>query len=190
VCSLLPKRLTVPPPLPAPPRNEEDQTRHSKVVTLSDFDDPDYDPWNPPTDAVAPACDQYRAGSAVNLWEGYDASGPPTKVTKKGEWTCPRHGSLCSPGICEERARFKRDKRMKNAREKWEEERRQREAQKAMDQPIRGRKKAEAMGEGEGESEWRSPPLRLCRNASSGTSTSTSSGLDSDNSHKQGTVSL
>ena len=118
------------------------------VATLSDFDAPEYDRWNPP------------AGDAVNLWEGYGVSVPPTKVMKKGEWTCPHHGSRCSPGICKERARFKRDERM--------------------------RKKAEAMGKGE--SEWRSPPLHLCRNASGSASASTNSGSDSDISHKQGTV--
>ena len=136
---------------------------------MSNIYDPDPDPWNPPTDLVVPAGGQSRASGAVNLWEGYDASllQPPTK------WTCPHHGSNCTPGICEERARFRRDKRMKDAREKWEVERRQREAQRVR----------KAIGEGE--IEGRSHPQPLCRTASS-----TSSGSDSDKSHKQGTVYL
>jgi len=132
-------------------------------------DDPDYYPWNPP------ASGQSRASTAVNLWEGYDAPRlePPTKVKKKGEWTCPQHGSLCSPGICKERARVERDERMRKEREKWEEEKKHREFRRAKEQQKRERKKAGAMGEGEGE--W---------------SSSSSSGSDSDTSHNQGTVFL
>ena len=40
---------------------------------------------------------------------------------------------------------------MRDAREKWEEVGRQRDAQKARDKPKGGRKKAEATGEGESE---------------------------------------
>ena len=77
---------------------------------------------------------------------------------------------------------------MRDAREKWEEVGRQRDAQKARDKPKGGRKKAEATGEGE--SEGRAHLPRLCSDASSGTSTASSGESDSDKSNKQGTVFL
>ena len=144
-----------------------------------------------PADAAAPAGDPSRVGGVVNLLGGYDAPSlePPTKM-KKGGWTYPQHGSHYNPSICKERTRVKRDKRMRVAREKWEEETKQREAQRAKGQVKRERKNAESISEGE--SEGRSHPPRLCRNTSSGTSASSSSGSESDSgeSHKQGTVFL
>jgi hypothetical protein len=133
------------------------------------LDDPDYDPWNPPADDVAPpASDQSEAGDPATLWEGYDAPRmePPTKMKKKGEWECSQHGSLCSPGICKERARFERDQRMQKEREKWEEEKKQREFRRAKAQHKKENKKA------------------------SSSSSSSGSGSDSDTSRDQGIVSL
>ena len=150
------------------------------------LDDPDSDPWNPPADAPAPASYQSEVGDVTPPWDDYAKpwQEPPTRVKKKGEWTCPQHGPLCNPGICKERARVERDERMRNEREKWEEEKRQREARRARDQLKRERKKAEAMGEGE--SEWRERPPLLRGNVSG----SSSSGSDNDISHNQGTVFL
>ena len=123
----------------------------------------------------------------MNLWEGYNAPPlEPPKPKKHGEWTCPQHGSRCSPGICKEYASVERDKRLRDAREKREEVGRQRDAQKARDKPKGGRKKAEAMGEGESEGRAHLPPL--CSDASSGTSTASSGESDSDKSNKQGTA--
>ena len=177
--------------------NEEDEPRHSTEAALADLfddgffieassaksgnggtralgpDDPDYDPWNPPADAE-------------NLWEGYDTPRLelPTKVKKNGEWTCPRHGSLCSPGICKERAKFERDERMRNDREKWEEERVQRE--------TRGRGKSNR-GKAAVTGEWRSSPPHLGNSSSTTTATTATTsnsdnGSDSDTSRNQGIV--
>ena len=146
------------------------------------LDNPGCDPRNPPAGAAAPASGQSQAGSAATLWEDYakPRQEPPTRVKKEGEWTCPQHGSLCSPGICKERARFERDKRMRDGRKKREEERRPREARRAREQLKRERKEAKAMGEGGSELRERPPHLR--GNASSRS--------DGDTSHNQGTVFL
>lgn len=173
--------------------NEEDQPRYSKAAAMSDLfgdddsapvatsvrnggggtrprglDDPDYDPWNQPEDAAAPVNDQPQAGGAAAPWKGYAEPRlePPTKAKKKGEWTCSQHGSLCSPGICKERARFERDKRMQEDRERWAEEKRRRDEYRAKAKLKKERKEAEARGEGEGET--------------------SSSGSDDDTSHDQG----
>lgn len=174
--------------------NEEDEPRHSTEAALTDLfddgffveasstkngggttapgpDDPDYDPWNTPE----------------NPWEGYDKPQLelPTKIKKNGDWTCPMHGSLCSPGICKERARFERDERMRDKREKWEEDRIERET------PRKGRgrrKNGTKVGAVAGES-----PPHVRGNSSStttATTTSTGNGSDSDTSRNQGTVFL
>ena len=62
------------------------------------------------------------------------------------------------------------------------------ETPKASDKPNGGRKKVEAMGEGESEGSAHLP--RLCSDASSDTSTASSGESDSDKSNKQGTVFL
>ncbi|KAH8995909.1 hypothetical protein EDB92DRAFT_105687 [Lactarius akahatsu] len=179
--------------------NEDDQPRDSTAAAMSDLfdgysfpeassgasgarplglEDPDHSPLIPPADVAAPASGQSQAGGAVNLWEGYDAPRlePPTKVQKKGEWTCPQHGSLCSPGICKERARVERDRRVRDEREKWEEERTQREMRRAKEELKRERKKAKATGEGVDE---------LLPHLRGNTSSSSSSGSDSDTSHDE-----
>ncbi|KAH9174360.1 hypothetical protein EDB89DRAFT_566929 [Lactarius sanguifluus] len=179
--------------------NEDDQPRDSTAAAMSDLfdgysvpeatsgssgarplglEDPDRSPLILPTDVAAPASGQSRAGGAVNLWEGYDAPRLelPTKVQKKGEWTCPQHGSLCSPGICKERARVERDRRVRDEREKWEEERTLREVRRAEEELKRERKRAKATGEGVDELP---PHLR------GNTSSSSSSGSDSDTSHDE-----
>ncbi|KAH9018786.1 hypothetical protein EDB83DRAFT_2570317 [Lactarius deliciosus] len=187
--------------------NEDDQPRDSTAAAMSDLfdgysfpkaafgpsgarplglEDPDNSPLILPADVAAPTSGQSRAGGAVNLWEGYDAPRlePPTRVQKKGEWTCPKHGSLCSPGICKERARVERDRRMRDEREKWEEERTLREVRRAEEELKRERKRAKATGEGVDEL-----PPHLRENTSS-SSSSSSSGSDSDTSHDEGTASL
>ena len=182
--------------------DEEDQPRHSTVAAMTDLfddgffaevpsvrsgnggarapgpDDPDYDPWNPP------------AGTE-NLWEGYDTPRlePPTKVQKNGEWTCPQHGSLCSPGICKERGRVERDKRMRDEREKREEERTQRETRRARGQ-FKREKKATVTGEGKGERRLRPTHLRGNSSTSSSNSSSNNGSDSSDTSRNQGTVFL
>ncbi|KAH9058217.1 hypothetical protein EDB87DRAFT_1627177 [Lactarius vividus] len=179
--------------------NEDDQPRDSTAAAMSDlFDDysfpeaapvasgaiplgleaPDHSPLILPADVAAPASGQSRVGSTVNLWEGYDAPRlePPTKVQKKGEWTCPQHGSLCNPGICKERARVERDRRMRDEREKREEERTQREVHRAKEQLKRERKRAKATGESVDE---------LSSHLHENTSSSSSSGSDSDTSHDE-----
>jgi hypothetical protein len=108
------------------------------------IDDPDYDPWNAPAEAAEPAIDQPEAVDPAAPWAEYDAPRlePPTKVKKKGQWTCPQHGPLCNPGICKERARFEYDERMRTKREEWEEERIQREANRAKEaEGERGRRR-------------------------------------------------
>jgi hypothetical protein len=185
--------------------NEGDEPRHSTEAAMTDLlddgffieapsagsgsgvnralgpDDPDYDPWNPPAEPV-------------NLWEGYDTPRLelPTKVKKNGEWTCAQHGSLCTPGICKERAKFEHDDRMRNNREKWEDERVPRPRGKR-GRPRKGTRAAVT-------GEWRSSPPHLGGNSSSTTTattaTSTSNshnGSDSDTadtSRNQGTVFL
>ena len=153
------------------------------------LDDPDYDPWNPPADAPAPASDQSEEGDVTPPWEDYaqPRQEPPTRVKKKGKWTCPQHGPLCNPGICKERARVERDERMRNEREKWEEEKKQREFRRAKEQQKRERKNAGAMGEGERESGRERPP-HLRENAPSSSSSSNNSGSDSERSHNRGIV--
>ncbi|KAH8984209.1 hypothetical protein EDB86DRAFT_164127 [Lactarius hatsudake] len=181
--------------------NEDDQPRDSTAAAMSDLfdgysfpdafgssgarplglEDPGNSPLILPADVAAPASGQSPAGGAVNLWEGYDAPRlePPTKVQKKGEWTCPQHGSLCSPGICKERARVECDRRMRDEREKWEEERTLREVRRAEEQLKRERKRAKATGEGVDEL-----PPHLRGNTSS-SSSSSSSGSGSDTSHDE-----
>ncbi|KAH8981766.1 hypothetical protein EDB86DRAFT_417073 [Lactarius hatsudake] len=182
--------------------NEDDQPRDSTAAAMSDLfdgysfpdafgssgarplglEDPGNSPLILPADVAAPASGQSPAGGGVNLWEGYDAPRlePPTKVQKKGEWTCPQHGSLCSPGICKERARVERDRRMRDEREKWEEERTLREVRRAEEQLKRERKRAKATGEGVDEL-----PPHLRGNTSSSSSSSSSSGSGSDTSHDE-----
>ena len=188
--------------------NEEDQPRHSTVAAMSDIfegdhppappsvrsgrgetrppglDDPDYDQWNPPVEAAGPAIEQPEAGDPTKPWAGYDAPRlePPTKVQKKGEWTCPQHGPLCKPGICKERARVERDERMRIEREGWEELRIQREARRAKNKKKEEKreKDAEAMGLG-----GRDRPSHLRR----GSASSKMSKSDSDTSRDGGTVS-
>ncbi|KAF8262690.1 hypothetical protein EI94DRAFT_1743006 [Lactarius quietus] len=151
---------------------EEDQPKHSTVAAMSDIfnDDPDYDQGNPPADAAEHAIDQSEAGDPEAPWEGYDIprQEPATKVIIKpeGEWKCSQHGSLCSPGICEERARFEHDKRMEENRKKREEERKRREARREKNRKRREKKDAEAEAMGQG---GRGPPPHFRRgNTSSG----------------------
>ncbi|KAN0137849.1 hypothetical protein V8E53_004333 [Lactarius tabidus] len=158
--------------------NEEDEPRHSTEAAMADLfddgfmaedssarsgdggtralgpDDPDYDPYNSPAEPV-------------NLWEGYDTPRLelPTKVKKNGEWTCSQHGSLCTPGICKERAKFERDDRMRNNREKWEDER----VPRSRGKRGRPRKGTRAAVTGE----WRSSPPHLGGNSSSATTATT-----------------
>ena len=188
---------------------EEDQPRHSTVAAMSaifdddpppvapsvrsgrggarppGMDDPDYDPWNAPADAAEPVIDQSEACDPATPWVNYDAPRlePPTKVKKKGEWTCPQHGSLCNPGICKERARVERDKRMRDDREKWEKEKREREAKY---QKKRDREKKKAMGEGERD---RPPHLRRGTTSSGNNNSNNNSDPDTDTSRDRGTVS-
>ena len=181
--------------------NEEDKPRHSTVAAMSDIfeddyippaapvrngggggtrppglDDPDYDPWNPPADEAPPESNESEAGEPATLWEGYDKPRlePPTKSKKKGEWTCSQHGSLCTPGICKERGRFERDKRLREEREEREEKTRERNLRREKNQQKR-KKKADAIAEGEHSGNV----------SSSGSSNSDS---DSDTSRDQGTV--
>jgi hypothetical protein len=163
---------------------EEDEPRHSTEAAMADLfddgffveapsaapggggtsapgpDDPDYDPRNPPAEAE-------------NLWEGYDTPRLelPTKVKKNGEWTCPQHGSTCTPGICKERAKFERDERMRNNREKWEDER--------VPRGKRGRRKKGTKAAVTGE--WRSSPPHLRGNSSSTATTTTATTSNSNN---------
>ncbi len=142
-------------------------------------DHPDYNPWNAPADEeVAPMTDdQSQDGGESNEWVDYTRprQEKPTKVQKRGEWTCSKHGPLCNPGICKERARFERDTRMREEREGWEKERKEREFRRAKDQQKKERKKAEATGE-------------RPRSGSSSSSNS-GSGSESDTS-REGIVSL
>ena len=206
--SSLPERRQIDDPLGSiePSRvydyNEEDEPRHSTEAALTDLfedgffveassakngcgettalgpDDPNYDPWNPPGDAPE------------NLWEGYDTPQLelPTKIKKNGDWTCPLHGPLCIPGICKERARFERDERMRNNREKWEEEKIERETPgKRRGRRKKGTKVGAVTGEGP-------PDLRgnssSATTATTTTGSSTDNGSDSDTSRNQGTVFL
>jgi hypothetical protein len=185
---------------------EEDQPRYSIFAAMSDIfendlylappstgsgrggtrppgiDDPDYDPGNAPAEAAEPAIGQPEAVDPAAPWAEYDALRlePPTKVRKKGQWTCPQHGPLCNPGICKERARFEYDERMRTKREEWEEERIEREANRAKWKEER-EKEAEAMGLG---GRQRPPHLRRGAPSSSGNK----SGSDSDTSRDEGTV--
>ncbi|KAN0137854.1 hypothetical protein V8E53_004338 [Lactarius tabidus] len=169
---------------------EEDQPRYSIFAAMSDIfendlylappstgsgrggtrppgiDDPDYDPGNAPAEAAEPAIGQPGAVDPAAPWAEYDALRlePPTKVRKKGQWTCPQHGPLCNPGICKERARFEYDERMRTKREEWEEERIEREANRAKWKEER-EKEAEAMGLG---GRQRPPHLRRGAPSSSG----------------------
>jgi hypothetical protein len=117
--------------------------------------DPDYDPYNSPAEPV-------------NLWEGYDTPRLelPTKVKKNGEWTCSQHGSICTPGICKERAKFERDDRMRNNREKWEDEKVPRGTRGKRGRPRKGTRAAVT-------GEWRSSPPHLGGNSSSTTTATT-----------------
>jgi hypothetical protein len=140
-------------------------------------DNDDYDPWNPP------------AGTE-NLWEGYDTPRlePPTKPKKNGEWMCSQHGSLCSPGICQERGRFERDERMNKERWGLEQEKVQRDIKRTR---VRQNKEKTAVAGGGGKGEWRSRPAHLRSNSSSSRSdsdSSSNSGSDSNTTRNQGTV--
>ncbi|KAF8262684.1 hypothetical protein EI94DRAFT_663445 [Lactarius quietus] len=190
---------------------EEDKPRHSTVAAMSDiFDDdvpppatpsvrsgrggtqppglndPDYDPWNPPAEAADFADDQPEACDSEAPWVNYAEPRlePPTKIKKKGQWTCSQHGSLCSPGICKERAKHECDERMQKEREKWDEEKRQRDAARAKKHKKREKKEADAEAMGQG---GRARPPHFGRgNTSSGNNSSSNnnnrSGADSDTS--------
>jgi len=163
--------------------DEDDLPRHSTVAALSDIfggdsvpnplrlGDLEYD-LGSRADAAAPAGDdQFQAGGETSLWEDYakPCRELPTKMHMDGEWTCPQHGPVCSPGICKEWARFKRDVRMRDEREKREEEQKEREFRRAREQQRRGREKAGSMGG---------------RQHSSSSSSSSNTGSDSDTSRE------
>ena len=158
-----------PPPATPSVRSSRGGTRPPGI------DDPDCGPGNALVNAPEPAIDQPESGYPVTLWPRYGARRlePQTKEKKDGEWTCPQHGPLCNPGICQEWEQVVRDKRMRDEREKWEEEKRQREAKY---QKKRDKEKKNTMGENE---RYRPPHLRR-GNASSG-SNSSSSDNNSDN---------
>ena len=159
---------------------EEDQPRHSTVAAMTDIfeddyvppaacgvrsgkggtrppgiDDPDYDPWNPPEDIAPPSCDQSEAGEPATHWPGYEEPrlDPPTKVKKVDpDWTCSQHGSLCSYGICKERASHERAKRQQKEREKREKEKLEREVARAKKALAKEKKKDAALDERSGSS--------------------------------------
>jgi hypothetical protein len=151
---------------------EEDQPRASTVAAMSDIfaddddpapstpsvrggrrggtrppglEDPDYNPWADADDyPEPPAIDHLEIRDPAAPWEGYDKprQEPPTKVQKKGEWTCTLHGPLCKPGICEEYAWEQRVKWEREQREKREEEKRNNELRRAENKKRRERKAA------------------------------------------------
>ena len=108
------------------------------------LEDPGYNPW---ADADAysepqPAIDELEDHDPAVPWKNYDMPRQelPTKVQKRGEWTCTLHGPLCHPGICTEYARVERVKWEREQREKREEEKRDRELRRAKNKERKDRK--------------------------------------------------
>jgi hypothetical protein len=147
------------------------------------IDDPDFDPWNAPAEPAGAAFDQPEVVDPAKPWATYGAHRQelPTKVQKRGEWSCNLHGPLCKPGICKERARVERDERMRIEREGWEEQRIQREANRAKKKAKEAKREEEAEAMGLGGRQR--PHLRGNNNSNSnksGTDTDTDDGNFTD----------
>ena len=178
-------------PLPPPPAPPSVRGGRGGGARPPGIDDPDYDPWNdPPPPAPADTARPSTVEQPPEIvdpaapWAGYGAPRLelPTKIQKKGTWTCSQHGALCSPGICKERAKYEAAERMRIKREEWEEKRIQREASRAKKKKKEEKreKDAEAMGLG---GRPRPPHIR-------GNSNSNRSETNSDTSRDDGNFTL
>ena len=119
-------------------------------------------------------------------WDGYDTPrpDPPTKVKiiRGEEWICPKHGPMCSPGICEARERVDRDERWQKEHE--ERVKNKREWMEKKERKARMREMELARAEGR-ELPHRDQPVSLL-NGPRGPSSSSETEEDGDGSHDEG----
>ena len=144
-------------PPPRPPAPPSVRGGRGAAARPPGIDDPDYDPWNDPAPADTAGSSTVdeqppQPDDPANPWADYTAPRLelPTKIQKRGTWTCSQHGALCSPGICKERAKYEAAERMRIKREGWEKDRIEREArhEKKKKKKEKEEAEAEAMGLG------------------------------------------